>query len=121
MTPFEYFWSQWPRHHRKVARKQCEAKWRTMGCDKIADTIMDSLARWKRCPVWLEDDGRFIPAPLVWLNQQRWEADVPARRDWQNPRDWNADRVGRQLIVAAVLTGAARPAQPLADVEVIET
>jgi hypothetical protein len=27
---------------------------------------------------WTKDNGGFIPAPIVWLNQSRWEAELPA-------------------------------------------
>jgi len=71
---FDRFWKAWPTHPRKVARKQCEDKWRSRGCDAIAERVMASLEDWKRSDAWRKGGGEFIPAPLVWLNQSRWEA-----------------------------------------------
>jgi hypothetical protein len=71
---FEAFWDAWPKSQRKAAREQCEAKWKAKGCEEIADTILNALESFKASGDWLKADGEFIPAPLVWLNQSRWEA-----------------------------------------------
>jgi hypothetical protein len=55
---FDLFWSAWPRSDRKGAKSQCQAKWKKLKLDDQAET--------------------FIPAPLVYLNQQRWDgAEIP--------------------------------------------
>lgn len=71
---FERFWSMWPAHYRKVARKQCQEKWAKKGCDAFVGQVLASLAAWIKSEAWAKDGGAFIPAPLVWLNQGRWEA-----------------------------------------------
>lgn len=71
---FARFWSAWPAGGRKAAREQCERKWQAKGCEAIADRVLASLEAWKASPEWAKDGGAFIPAPLVWLNQSRWEA-----------------------------------------------
>jgi hypothetical protein len=76
---FSRFWALWPRHDRKSARKQCEEKWRSKGCEEIAETVIDSLNAWIVSDAWTRNDGEFIPAPLVWLNQSRWEGAPPKR------------------------------------------
>ena len=63
---------------RKVGREQCERKWRSKGCDDIADRIMASLRAHIASEAWRKDDGAFIPQPLTWLNQARWEAETVA-------------------------------------------
>lgn len=75
---FASFWAMWPKHERKVARKQCEKKFN----DAIAGgadlaTILAALTAAKVSEAWRKDGGAFIPAPLVWLNQARWEAPIP--------------------------------------------
>lgn len=69
---FHAFWEAWPKHPRKVARQQCMKKWAMANCDDIAQSIMDALERAKRSKAWA--GGEFVPSPLVWLNQSRWEA-----------------------------------------------
>ena len=73
-SAFEAFWEAWPKHARKVAKAQCQAKWHSKGCEAIASHIVDSVNAAKRSTEWLKSNGEFIPAPLVWLNQARWEA-----------------------------------------------
>lgn len=75
---FEVFWMAWPSHPRKVAKRQCAAKWQTRGLDATADKVMAALAGARSSKAWLKDGGEFIPAPLVWLNQDRWDAPTEA-------------------------------------------
>ncbi len=73
---FARFWESWPANARKVARQQCAEKWAKRGCDAIAEQVLASVAAHKGSPEWQKDDGAYIPAPLVWLNQARWEAPI---------------------------------------------
>lgn len=82
---FAEFWSLWPKHIRKVAEKQCAEKWRTQGCEPIADRVIAGLKAAIESDAWTKDKGKFIPSPLVWLNQNRWEApteDQVAAEQW---------------------------------------
>ena len=45
-----------------------------LGCEAIAAQIVAAVNRAKCSDAWAKDGGQFIPAPLVWLNQARWEA-----------------------------------------------
>jgi len=71
---FEDFWSEWPQSPRKAGEEQCRQKWRTRECDSVAHRVMAGLRAAKASEEWTKDGGQFIPAPLVWLNQRRWEA-----------------------------------------------
>lgn len=77
---FDRFWSAWPPSTRKAAKPQCRAKWESKGCDAIAERVMASLEAHKASSQWTKDKGAFIPAPLVWLNQERWEAATEAQQ-----------------------------------------
>jgi hypothetical protein len=86
---FERFWSTWPAHKRKVAKDQCRAKWKTRGCDDIAEKVIAGLQAAITSEDWTKDGGEFIPSPLVWLNQKRWEAltaDEVRAANWQDTR-----------------------------------
>ena len=37
---------------------------------------MNGLSAWKKCSTWNKDNGQFIRAPLVWLNNENWK-DMP--------------------------------------------
>lgn len=71
---FDAFWQQWPKHQRKVARDQCERKWQSRGCEAVSGVVLAALEVAKKSQAWARNGGEFIPAPLVGLNQKRWEA-----------------------------------------------
>jgi hypothetical protein len=73
---FGRFWSAWPKHPRKSDRKRCTEKWKAEGLAKLVDRIVASVEAHKGSPDWTEAGGKYIPAPLVWLNRQGWEAPV---------------------------------------------
>jgi hypothetical protein len=74
---FEEFWNAWGSHHRKTDKDKCKAKWVKNGLDGKIDEVLAALAAWKASPDWLKEEGQFIPAPLVWLNNRRWETPPP--------------------------------------------
>jgi len=70
---FSRFWSAWPSNERKVARLQCEKKWNEKELGLIADQIIAHVEAMKIGRKWREG---YIEAPVVYLNQRRWEAPV---------------------------------------------
>ncbi len=75
---FEVFWKEWPSNPRKGAKSKCKQTWDKTYCDTQADTILKHLAWLKTTEQWIKSNGAFIPAPLVYLNQQRWDgAEIP--------------------------------------------
>ena len=80
---FEQFWQVWPvnvvgGYQRKGGKSQCSAKWSKCYYDTQADTILKHIAWLKTTPDWLKDRGMFIPMPITYLNQQRWDGcDIP--------------------------------------------
>jgi hypothetical protein len=86
MQGFERFWSVWPknseRYTRKGAKAECLKKWRARFHESQTDQIVKHVEWLKSTADWLKDGGAFIPAPLVYLNQQRWDgADIPATKE----------------------------------------
>lgn len=82
MTPFESFWAIWPRNQGRYSRKggksECLKVWAKRYHDTQIEQILKHVAWLKTTADWLKDGGAFIPAPLVYLNQQRWDgADIP--------------------------------------------
>lgn len=72
------FWEVWPNNARKAAKKQCLDKWASHGCEAMAEAVIAAVVAAKQSDAWKKDGGQYIPAPLVWLNQARWEAPVAA-------------------------------------------
>lgn len=71
---FPEFWKAWPAHPRKANKKACLKLWKAQALDNLADTIITAVEKFKLCEDWTKEDRQFIPAPLVWLRQERWEA-----------------------------------------------
>lgn len=77
---FERFWAAYP-GPRKVDKKKCRvrfgnavAKYKTIA--EGVSEIENGLLMWKKCSTWNKDNGQYIRAPLVWLNNENWK-DVP--------------------------------------------
>jgi len=75
---FEDFWNAWPKSVRKGGKSTCLAKWNKLKLDTQADHIIKHVTWMKTTDAWKKADGAFIPAPLVYINQMRWDgAEVP--------------------------------------------
>lgn len=75
---FEKFWSVWPKHPRKGQKQACKKKWVSTYLDTCADQIIKHVEWMKTTDQWRKNEGAYIPAPLVYLNQQRWDgAEIP--------------------------------------------
>jgi len=72
-SKFDEFWSSWPSSKRKVAKSAVLSKWKKLGLDRIADSIISSVNVLKETDQWT---GGFEPAPLTYINQRRWEDDA---------------------------------------------
>lgn len=83
---FLRFWGAWPKSPRKQSRGSCWERWRKADFDLVADQIIVHVEAMKLSIDWRKDAGAFIPAPLVYLNQRRWEgaedldAGAPGRK-----------------------------------------
>ena len=81
---FEDFWKAWPKSTRKGGKSECLKKWQKYYCDTCVDQIIKHVEWMKTTNDWRKDNGAFIPAPLVYLNQQRWDgAEIPEMKPVQ--------------------------------------
>jgi hypothetical protein len=75
---FDKFWSEYPSScPRKVDKKKCLDKFlRILKDAKDANTtfdaVMSGLKVWRMSELWNADGGKYIKAPLVWLNGACW-------------------------------------------------
>jgi hypothetical protein len=75
---FEEFWNAWPKSTRKGGKAQCKTKWDKLKLDLQADQIIKHVTWMQTTDQWKKANGNFIPAPLVYINQMRWDgAEVP--------------------------------------------
>jgi hypothetical protein len=83
MTPFDEFWAVWPKGMRKVSKQLCERKWKNRCMDDEAETIIAHVKYMKTTQDWRKDDGAFVPMPLTYLNQMRWDgAEIPPAEEF---------------------------------------
>jgi len=83
---FEDFWKAWPRSDRKGGKSTCLAKWNKLKLDTQADQIIKHVEWMKTTDAWKKADGAYIPAPLVYINQMRWDgAEIPEPVKEVNP------------------------------------
>ena len=80
---FAAFWLAWPTGDRKQAKGKCLEAWKKAGAEPHAALVLAHVERMKASPLWTKDGGQFVPAPLVYLNQRRWEGaeDAGDQRD----------------------------------------
>jgi hypothetical protein len=82
-TPkFETFWLQYP-GPRKIGKAKCLSFWKLHKLEEVGDQIILHVGAMSNTPQWREAEGKFIPAPMTYLNQRRFEdgyPEAPARR-----------------------------------------
>ena len=75
---FAEFWNSWPASPRKQDRKKCSAKWKRSGYAASLPAIVAHIEALKQSKQWR--DG-FEPAPLTYLNGERWGDGLPAEAE----------------------------------------
>lgn len=73
---FETFWAAYPRHTNKAMARKAWEKLRLTSQEYAS--LLRAIEAQKQSPQWQRDDGQYIPHPSTWLNQRRWEDELPA-------------------------------------------
>lgn len=73
---FDSFWEAYPKKIAKVAARKAWGK--IANVDAICPEIIAGIARWSTTPQW--GDVQFVPHPATFLNQRRWEDEIPVAR-----------------------------------------
>lgn len=67
---FLEFWECWPENERRQDKAKCRAKWSRDKLGLLADQILSDVSAKKRTEKWRSG---YVEAPLVYLNNRRWE------------------------------------------------
>lgn len=86
---FDKFWSAWPASPRKVAKAKCLQFWQRHKLDGLVDRITAHVAVMKTSEQWMKG---YDPAPMTYLNQRRWEDDLPAANNGSTMPAWAPKR-----------------------------
>lgn len=74
---FDEFWDVWP-GSRRTAKAQCKAKYVRWAEDLPPRAIIDAAKRWVAYWNATKTESSYIPLTQTWINQQRWEQEVPS-------------------------------------------
>lgn len=71
---FESFWKAYPR---KVGKGAARRAWKKIKAPltKLPE-ILHSIETQKTSSEWSRENGRYIPHPATWLNQERWSDEI---------------------------------------------
>ena len=88
---FDKFWELYPR---KAGKGDARNAWDKLSLtEDLVNAIFSAVQKQKSWEQWRRDNGRFIPHPSTWLNQQRWydeqaEAPTAGMEDDAAIREW---------------------------------
>ena len=71
---FSEFWKAFPIN--KGDRSKALDAWKILGCEKIADTIIQSVRDHSVLPDWTKDGGKWIPSVVKFLSERKWENKI---------------------------------------------
>ena len=72
---FERFWEAYPRH---VAKQDAMKRFEKLDpSEELLETMLKAIEKQKASEQWTKDNGQYIPHPSTWLNQSRWEDELP--------------------------------------------
>lgn len=81
---FARFWDAWPKSQRKGSKANCLGVWKRRNYEPHTEAIVRHVEALKTSQDWTKDNGRYIPSPLTYLNQRRWDGvedgDAPQDR-----------------------------------------
>ena len=75
-TPFEIFWNLYPRKVGKI-----------IACEKFGDVdvplevLVKAIKEQQQSAQWQQEGGIYIPNPATWLQERRWEDELPRKED----------------------------------------
>lgn len=70
---FETFWISYPK---KIGKHATEKAWNKVKNSGEFQSLMNALTKQKESEQWKVDGGKYIPNPVNWINQRRWEDEV---------------------------------------------
>ena len=72
---FGRFWEAYPKH---MGRQVAETAFEKIDLDEeLLERMITAIGQWQKTEQWNREGGRFIPLPATWLNQRRWEDELP--------------------------------------------
>ena len=90
---FDVWWALYPR---KQDKKKAIAAWTKQGCDKNADSLIDTLRNQIANDAQYSGDQQYIPLPSSYLNKEKFNDEIVIRSRTE-PRETSAEAAEREL------------------------
>jgi hypothetical protein len=75
---FEKFWDIYPK---KRGKDPANKAWdKLKGDEELYYDICEAVIAWRETEDWLKNDGQFVPNASTFLNQKRWQDEIPAAK-----------------------------------------
>lgn len=72
---FDSFWKAYPK---KIGKGAAEKSFKKIKpTESLLRVMISAIENFKESENWKEKNGKYIPNPATWLNQKRWEDEVP--------------------------------------------
>lgn len=72
---FELFWSAYPK---KVGKQAALRAWKKAKANPgLVDKMLVAIEQQRRSKQWTDKGGQYIPNPATWLNEGRWDDELP--------------------------------------------
>lgn len=90
---FVLFWQAYPKKTGKGAAEKSFTRQKVD--DTLLQIILKAIEAQKQSEQWQKNGGQFIPNPATWLNQKRWEDEMPPptsnEPDYSKSKDFFGD------------------------------
>ena len=98
---FTEFWKAYPK---KVGKKAAEKSWQKLKPDaELFERIMQAVTAAKGSEQWNRENGRFIPNPSTWINQGRWDDELPTAGAFQQQQRGNGGKLNTMGVLAGII------------------
>ena len=87
---FDRFWKIYPKKVGKGAALKSFKKIKPG--EELTQKMIGAVEAQKKSAMWLRNNGQYIPNPSTWLNQGRWEDELPQENRYQQEQDDLRDR-----------------------------
>ena len=72
---FDAFWQAYPK---RIAKAKAEEAFSKLNPDEeLMKVMLAALKAWSETDQWTKESGQFVPNPTTWINQRRWEDELP--------------------------------------------
>ena len=98
---FAAFWKLYPKKQGKGAAEKAWKKIKPTA--ELFDVIMTAVGAAISSEQWQRENGRYIPNPATWLNQRRWEDELPAPGYYQPQAGGGGGKPNTMDVLAGII------------------